>query len=90
MESERKLVYVEWNDIVQSDSSWKEEEYALDWSNDQDSIVRQVGFYLDKDENYLTLVCSYFKGGMVGTVIRIPVETIKYIKEITIEDFKKL
>lgn len=85
MAEERKIIYLEWNDIIQSDSSWKSEDEALDWSGEEDSIARQVGFLLDRDENYLTLVCSYFRGGMVGNVIRIPVETIKYIKEITIE-----
>jgi hypothetical protein len=90
MENERRLIYIEWNDIVQSDSSWKDEETALDWAGDEDSIARQVGFLLDKDSNYTTLVCSYFKGGMVGTVIRIPNETIKYIKEIEIEALKKI
>lgn len=79
---ERKVVYIEWNDIIQSDSSWKEEEDALDWSAEQDSIVRQVGFLLDKDTNYITLCCSYFKGGMVGNIIRIPIETVKYMKEV--------
>jgi hypothetical protein len=90
MEGERKLIFVQWNDIIQSDSSWKDEEDALDWTADQDSIVRQVGFLLDRDSNYLTLCCSYFKGGMVGNVIRIPIETIKEIKEITLEQLMKL
>lgn len=87
---ERRVVYIEWNDIIQSDSSWKEEEDALDWAADQDSIARQIGFLLDKDSNYITLCCSYFKGGMVGNIIRIPVETVKFIKEISIENLKSI
>ena len=90
MEEERKIVLVFWDDIVQSDSSWKDESDALDWTGEQDSVARQVGFLLDKDTDYTTLVCSYFKGGNVGTVIRIPNLAIKFIKEFTIEQLKAL
>lgn len=87
---ERKLVYIEWDDIIQSDSNWRDVEDALDWSGSETSIARQTGFLLDKDENYVTLVCSYMPPELVGTIVRIPVPIIKYMKEFTIDQVKTL
>lgn len=74
-----------WDDIVESETGWRSCEEALDWSNSEDSYVRQVGFLLDKDENYTTLVCSYFTEELVGTVVRIPTGAIKYMKELPVK-----
>jgi hypothetical protein len=90
MAAERKLVYVLWEDITQTDSSWRDLEEALDWSNSEVSLVHQVGFLLDKDENYITLICSYLPPDLAGTVIRIPVSTVKYVKEFTVEQVRNL
>lgn len=87
---ERKIVLVEWEDICSTDSGWRSEEDALEWSDGANSIVRQIGFLLSQDEDYLTLTCSYLPGmELIGTTIRIPKPTIKYIKELTFDDFKK-
>lgn len=88
MDQERKLVLIEWEDITSSDSSWKEEEDALNWTDSIASIVRQIGFILDNDENHVSLVCSYFPGSFVGTVTRIPKTTIKFMGELPYEDLK--
>lgn len=90
IDEERKLVLVFWEDITSTDSNWRTPDEGLDWSNEEVSIVRQIGFLLDKDENYVTLICSYLPPELVGTVIRIPVSTVKYIKEITIDQFKSI
>jgi hypothetical protein len=82
---ERKILVVYWNDITSTDSAWRSEEDALEWSDSADSIVRQVGFLLSQDEDYLTLICSYIPAlELVGTTIRIPKPTIKSITEIMI------
>lgn len=82
---EYKIVYIEWEDITSTDSSWRTLEDALDWSNSEQSLVRQIGFLLDRDENYITLVCSYLPPELVGTAIRIPMSTVKRIEEITLK-----
>lgn len=87
---ERKIMLVEWTDITSSDSSWKEEEDALNWIDEQDSTVRQIGFLLDIDENYVSLLCSYFKGSLVGTVTRIPKSAITFMGEVEYTDFRLL
>lgn len=82
---EKKLIYCLWNDIAAGDSGWKTEEDALDWVDTTDSVAHQTGFLLSKDDEYLSLVCSYIPGlELVGEVIRIPIPSIKYYKEITI------
>lgn len=86
---ERKLVFVEWEDIVQSDTSWRDIEEAQDYADITDSIVRQTGFLISRDQDYLVLACSYIPGlELIGSVVRIPVPTIKYIKELTINQIK--
>lgn len=84
----KKIVYIEWEDIISTDDSWRTPDEALDWSASETSIVSQVGFLLDKDENFVTICSSYLSTEMIGMTIRIPVSTIKYIKELTINEFK--
>ena len=86
MEEERKLIYCIWEDIVQSDSSWRDIEEAQDYADITDSLVRQTGFLVSKDQDYLVLACSYIPGqDLIGSVVRIPIPTIKLIKEIPTE-----
>lgn len=82
-QTERKLIYCTWEDICSTDSSWRSTEDALEWSDAAQSIVRQVGFLVDQDENYLVLCCSYLPElDLIGTTIRIPKSTIKEIREL--------
>jgi hypothetical protein len=86
---DKKIVLVLWEDITTTDNSWRTLEEGLDWSNSEVSIVRQIGFLLDKDDNYITLMCSYLPPDLVGAVTRIPTSTVKYIKELSIDKFKE-
>ena len=82
---DRKIIVVDWVDICSTDSAWRTTEEALEWSDSADSIVKQVGYLITQDEDYLTLACSYIpEMDLVGTTIRIPKPTIKSIKELTI------
>lgn len=86
---EKKLIYCEWLDITSGDDGWKTEEDAMDWADTTDSVARQAGFLLSKDQDYLVLVCSYIPGlELVGEVVRIPIPAILYMKEIPIEQIK--
>jgi hypothetical protein len=82
---ERRLIYCEWLDITTTDSNWRDTESAEDWADEVDSIVRQTGFLISKDNDFLVLACSYIPGlDLVGTTVRIPMVTVQTIKEITI------
>ena len=81
-----KLVYVEWEDIASTDSNWRTLDEALDWADETDSIVRQVGFLLSKDDEFLTLACSYIPDWLIGTTIRIPMSTVKHFQEIELNE----
>lgn len=86
---ERKLMVVFWEDITSSDDSWQGEDEAITWAEHADSIVRQVGFLLSEDEDYIILTGSYIPGlDQVGTTTRIPRAVIKYVAEMTIDAFK--
>lgn len=88
---ERKIVLVEWEDICSTDTNWRDVEEAQDYADETDSIVRQTGFLISKDQDYVVLVCSYIPGlELVGATVRIPVSTIKYMRELTIDEFKHL
>jgi hypothetical protein len=82
---DRKLIYCEWLDITTTDSNWREISDAEDWADEVDSIVKQTGFLISKDDDFLVLACSYISGlQLVGTTVRIPMVVIKTIKELTI------
>lgn len=88
---ERKIVLVEWEDICTTDTTWRDIEEAQDYADETDSIVRQAGFLISRDQDYVVLCCSYIPGlELIGAVVRIPVPTIKYIRELTLDEFKNL
>lgn len=88
---ERKIVLVEWEDICTTDTSWRDIEEAQDYADETDSVVRQTGFLISRDQDYVVLCCSYIPGlELIGAVVRIPVPTIKYIRELTLDEFKHL
>jgi hypothetical protein len=84
------LVYCVWQDIVSTDTNWREIDEAIHWVDTESGMVSQCGFMLEKNDEYLILLDSFFnEGEMVGAVTRIPIETVKFIKQVSIEDFKK-
>lgn len=83
---ELKLIFCIWDDIASGETGWKTMEEAQDWADTTDSYARQVGFLVSRDDDYLVLTCSYIQGlELIGEVVRIPVPSIKFIKEIAVE-----
>lgn len=79
---DKKVLIIIWEDICTTSSEWRSEEDALEWSDSANSLVKQVGYLLTQDEEYLTLACSYIpEMDLVGTTIRIPKSCIKSITE---------
>lgn len=75
------LVWVIWNDIVATDATWRDADDAIHWVDTECGLVHQVGFQLEKNDEYVVLIDSFFEEGTtVGTVTRIPIATVKEIK----------
>ena len=84
------LVVCIWEDIVASDSAWRTLDEAINWVDTEAGLVYQTGFMLEKNDEYLILMDSFFtEGDIVGTMTRIPIETVRYIKKIPLPDVLK-
>ena len=82
------LVYCIWEDIQGSSGEWKTVDDAINWNDTEDSLVHQVGFQLDKSDEYVILIDSFFPNqDLVGTVIRIPIGAIRKLKIIEYKDY---
>lgn len=81
------LVICKWLDIISSDSNWRSADEAIDWVDTESGVVIQTGFMLEKNDEYLILLCSFFlSGDTVGTITRIPIDAVKAIKVIDYVD----
>jgi hypothetical protein len=81
------LVFVQWEDIISTDTSWRELDDAIHWIDTETGIVNQVGFLLEKHEDYVILMDSFFEeGDTIGAITRIPKNTVKYFKILKIQD----
>lgn len=84
------LVYCVWEDIVSTDTTWRDLDSAIHWTDSESGLVSQTGFMLEKSDEYLILLDSFFnEGDMVGSVTRIPLSTVKFIKTIPINELLK-
>lgn len=50
-----KAIYIEWADAFSNYESWVELEDAKEWADNEDWIVKQVGFVLKETDEYLLL-----------------------------------
>jgi hypothetical protein len=77
-----KLVYIEWEDIISTDSGWHTYEEAVEWTETENSIVVQVGYVIVDNSKHLVITESYFQNNTIGTVVRIPKSVIRKYKEL--------
>ena len=52
-----KLIYIEWCDAINDTPSWMSMSDAFQWADNEDWVIKQVGFLLKETEEYL-LICS--------------------------------
>ena len=72
------MVYCTWEDIQGGTSEWDTIDEKLEDIENTNSLVHQSGFQIEKTEDYVILVCSYFDGqDLVGTLTRIPMKNIR-------------
>lgn len=69
---------VTWEDISQSGVEWQSVDEALEWADNEENLVYQVGFQLDRTEDHILLTESKFKNSdIVGSVTKIPMSVVK-------------
>lgn len=76
-----QLVYVEWTDIVATDTGWRSREDLDSWIEGEEGLVHQTGFIYKETDTYIVLVDSYFDDTTIGAAIRIPKGVIKKIEK---------
>ena len=72
-----KPVYKKWIDAMADDIGWKTTEDAVDWGENVNCIVEELGYVVDETNNYL-LLASKVNGDMVSGLMVVPK---KYIIE---------
>lgn len=55
VEVETPAIYIEWCDAIADNSRWMSLQEAKDWGNNEDWIIKQVGFLLVETDEYLLL-----------------------------------
>lgn len=75
-----KHVYVEWTDIVATDTNWRSKLELDEWIAEETVLVRQSGFLYKETDEYIVLIDSYMDGDLVGAAIKIPRCVIKKLE----------
>lgn len=76
-----KMVYVEWIDIVATDSGWHTEDELNEWIESEPNKVHQTGFVFKETDEYIVLIDSFMTSEIKGTAVKIPkcvIERIEY------------
>lgn len=50
-----KIVYVEWCDAISHDAGWTDQEEILRWAENDNWIVKEVGFIIKETKEYILL-----------------------------------
>ena len=83
------LIYLEWCDaFTKEDKSWYNYDEIIDWADNHDWIIRQVGFLIKETDEYI-LLCAQLNpqsegGMMLGLTTKIPKTWIRKKKIIKI------
>ena len=78
----KKLVYIEWGDAI-SNTGWMSEKEAIEWADSSDWIVKNVGWILKENKDYILLASKFSEGSEeYGLLHKIPKTWIKVRKVI--------
>jgi hypothetical protein len=83
----KKILAITWIDVVESNTEWQSLEDTIDWIKKSKCLVKQVGFLVHEDSNYISMCCQINNIGEdfnCGNTTKIPKGWIKEIKEIEI------
>ena len=77
-------MYIEWGDAI-SNTGWMEKNDAIDWGENSDWIVKNVGWLLKETKEYILLAAKYSEGSKeYGLLHKIPKTWIRERKEINL------
>lgn len=48
-------IYIEWCDAMTNDSSWINMNTAIDWAQNEDWVIKQIGFVLKETKEYILI-----------------------------------
>jgi len=67
-----KILYIEWCDAISKiDDAWTDLEDSLEWGEEAEWIVKEVGFVLKETKQYI-LLASRHSEGQYGGLFKIP------------------
>lgn len=75
-----KFIYVEWCDALSYNDKWMEDDIAKIWACSNEWVVRQSGFIIEENTEYLLLagmVDVYMGKYKYGNLLKIPKPWIK-------------
>jgi hypothetical protein len=75
-------VYVEWVDIVATDSGWHTKDEIEEWLITEVDTVKQMGFLYKETKSHIILIDSYLTADYLGAAIKIPKGNIIKLKKI--------
>ncbi len=55
----KKLIYIEWEDAMDWNDRWRDEEEVLQWAQNDAWIVKQSGWLMKENKNYIVLASKY-------------------------------
>ncbi len=65
-------VYVEWIDIVATDSGWHSKEDVDYWIENESDTVKQTGFLYKETKTHVVLIDSFITSTYLGAATKIP------------------
>jgi hypothetical protein len=85
--SKYKLVKIGWADAIENLEGWHTEEEAIEWADNDNWIVHQVGWILKDTEDYILFCnkCNEASAGRdnsLGGLFKIPRPWIKYLVDL--------
>lgn len=65
-------VYIEWVDIIATDSGWHTKEDVDYWILNEESTVKQTGFLYKETTTYVVVIDSFISKTYLGAATKIP------------------
>lgn len=76
-----KLIYIEWYDAMVNLSSWITQEEAIEWAENGEGLVKQVGWVIKETKSYILIASRLGQINStsldLGGVFKIPTKWVK-------------
>lgn len=53
------LIYIEWSDSTTLDDGWKEIDEIIDWADNSNWVIRQVGYLIKETKEHIVLASQH-------------------------------